>query len=183
MTQFHGREVVATEKADGENTSMYPHHYHARSIDSRHHPSRDAVKQIWGNIRYLIPEGWRVCGENVYAEHSIRYEDLESYFLGFGIWDDRNVCLDWDTTKEFFKEWGITPVRELYRGVYDEAAIKALWDESQRDRMEGYVIRVVDEIAYEDYGKYVAKFVRKGHVQTSEHWMSQAIKPNLLKAR
>lgn len=181
MEQFIGREVVATEKMDGENTSMYRDHYHARSLDSRHHPSRDAVKAIWGNIRYMIPENWRVCGENLYAEHSIFYEDLESYFQGFSIWDDRNVALDWDTTLKFFKEWGITPVRELYRGVYDETAIKKLWDESKRSHMEGYVIRVVDEIPYADYGRYVAKFVRKGHVQTDQHWMSKAVVPNKLR--
>jgi hypothetical protein len=183
MEQFIGREVVVSEKMDGENTSMYREHYHARSLDSRHHPSRDAVKAIWGSIRYMIPEGWRIAGENMYAEHSIRYDDLDSYFLGFSVWDDRNVCLDWSATKAYLKDWGITPVRELYRGVYDETLIKGLWTEDMRSGMEGYVIRVVDEIPYEDFGKYVAKFVRKGHVQTDEHWMSQAVKPNKLKER
>ena len=41
-----GREVVVTEKMDGENTTMYVDHIHARSLDSRHHPSRDwAMKE------------------------------------------------------------------------------------------------------------------------------------------
>lgn len=182
MEQFHGREVVVTEKRDGENTSMYPDHYHARSLDSRHHPSRDAVKAIWGNVRHLIPTGWRVCGENLYAEHSIAYTDLDSYFEAFSIWDDRNVALDWDSTVEFLTEWGIKPVPVLYRGIYDEAAIKALWSDSQRSTMEGYVIRVVEEIPYADFGKHVAKFVRKGHVQTDQHWMSKAVVPNKIKA-
>lgn len=181
MDQFIGREVVVTEKMDGENTSMYSDHYHARSLDSRHHPSRDAVKAIWGSIRYMIPENWRLCGENVYAEHSIAYTDLDSYFYGFSIWDDRNVALDWDTTLEIFQEWGVTPVRELYRGVYDEARIRALWDPSKGSKMEGYVIRVVDEIPYAEFGNLVAKFVRKNHVQTDQHWMSKAVVPNRLK--
>lgn len=181
MDQFHGREVVVTEKMDGENTTMYNDHYHARSLDSANHPSRNAVKAIWGSIRYMIPDNFRLCGENVYAEHSIFYDDLESYFFGFSIWNDRNVALSWDDTLAKFAEWGVTPVRELYRGVYDEARIKALWDESKRSKMEGYVIRVVEEIPYDDFGIYVAKFVRKGHVQTDEHWRTKAIVPNKLK--
>ena len=43
LNSFEGREIVVTEKLDGENTSMYADHIHARSIDSRHHPSRDWV--------------------------------------------------------------------------------------------------------------------------------------------
>lgn len=181
MEQFIGREVVVTEKMDGENTTMYRDHYHARSLDSRHHPSRDAVKAIWGNVRYMIPDGYRLCGENVYAEHSIAYSDLESYFLGFSVWDDRNVKLSYDTSLEFMREWGVTPVRELYRGTYDETVIKGLWTPSERDRMEGYVIQVVEEIPYEDFGTYVAKYVRPKHVQTNEHWMAKAVVPNKLK--
>lgn len=183
MDAFLLREVVVTEKLDGENTTMYNDHYHARSLDSRHHPSRDAVKGVWGSVRYMIPEGWRVCGENMYAEHSIPYSDLESFFYGFSVWDARNVALSWDATLRFFDECGITPVPVLYRGVYNEWLIKGLWDTSKADTMEGYVIRVTDEIAFDDFGTYVAKFVRKGHVQTDEHWMTKAIVPNKLKAK
>jgi hypothetical protein len=181
MEQFIGREVVVTEKMDGENTTMYYDHYHARSLDSRHHPSRDAVKAIWGGICYMIPENFRLCGENLYAEHSIAYDDLESYFLGFSVWDDRNVKLSYDAGLELMRQWGVKPVRELYRGVYDEKVIRGLWTPAQADRVEGYVIQVVDEIPYDDFSRYVAKFVRASHVQTDEHWMSKAVKPNKLK--
>lgn len=180
MDQFHGLEVVVTEKMDGENTTMYTDHYHARSVDSRHHPSRDAVKGVWGNIRYMIPENWRVCGENVYAEHSIFYDDLESYFYGFSIWNDENVALAWDETVTKFQEMGITPVKVIYRGIYDGKLIKTLWDETKRSKMEGYVIRSVEKIPYDQYCNLVAKFVRKGHVTSSDHWMSKAIVPNKL---
>jgi hypothetical protein len=183
MTQFYGREVVVTEKMDGESFTGYSDGYcHARSLDSRNHSSRDAVKALWGSMYYKIPIGFRVCGENLYAVHSISYDNLEGYLYGFSIWDDRNIALDWDTTIEMFKELGLTPVKVLYRGPYDEALIKALWDDSARERTEGYVIRVVDEIPYKDFGKYVAKFVRGGHVQTDSHWMSSAIVPNKIKA-
>ena len=37
---FTGMEVVVTEKLDGENTTMTSEKVHARSLDSRDHPSR-----------------------------------------------------------------------------------------------------------------------------------------------
>ena len=75
---FVGQEVVVTEKLDGENTTLYRRGLHARSLDPRPHPSRDWVKRLQGQIGHLIPEGWRVCGENLYARHSLGYDDLES---------------------------------------------------------------------------------------------------------
>ena len=41
---FQGRNIQITEKMDGENTTLYSDYLHARSLDSRHHPSRDWVK-------------------------------------------------------------------------------------------------------------------------------------------
>ncbi|KIF06359.1 kinase, partial [Streptomyces sp. RSD-27] len=69
-----GREVVVTEKLDGENTTLYPDGLHARSLDSGHHPSRTWVKGLQGRIGARIPAGRRICGENLYARHSLGYE-------------------------------------------------------------------------------------------------------------
>lgn len=168
---FVGREVVVTEKMDGENTTMYCDHIHARSIDSGPHPSRDWVKQFWSRIMGDIPEGWRICGENLYAKHSIGYDNLPSFFLGFSIWNDKNECLSWDETLEYFELYGITPVREIYRGPFDSGKIMSLWNPKDWENTEGYVCRVTDSFAYGEFRKCVGKFVRKDHVQTIKHWM------------
>lgn len=76
-----GCGVVVTEKMDGENTTLYREGLHARSVDSRHHPSRAWIKAFHAQWRHLIPPGWRFCGENLFAEHSIRYDSLPSYFI------------------------------------------------------------------------------------------------------
>ena len=180
---FRGRRVVVTEKLDGENTTMYPDHIHARSLDSRFHASRSWVKSFWGGIRADIPKGWRICGENMYAKHSIYYTELESYFYGFSIWNEHNVALPWDETVEWFNLLGIVPVPVLYDGIYDEKIIKWLWKESDRDKIEGNVMRDADAIRFEDFERRFAKFVRKGHVQTDEHWMHAEIVPNLLRVQ
>ncbi len=93
LAGFEGRRVVVTEKLDGENTSLYRDGMHARSIDSRHHPSRDWVKGLQARIGYEIPDGWRLCGENMYARHSVAYDDLESFFYLFSVWNGRDECL------------------------------------------------------------------------------------------
>lgn len=94
-TCFGGKAVVVTEKMDGENCTMYSDYIHARSLEYSSHPSRDRVKAMWSQIAHDIPKGWRVCGENLYAEHSIHYDDLSSYFQVFSVWNDKNVCLSW----------------------------------------------------------------------------------------
>jgi len=181
LSHFDGKEVVVTEKYDGENTTLYSDYYHARSIDGRHHPSRDWVKQFWGSIRHDIPGEWRICGENMYARHSIPYENLESFFLGFSVWDGKNVCMSWDDTITTFSLIGITPVRVLYRGVFDLDKIKQLWTPNDYDTMEGYVIRLQQSFEYDQFKNSVAKFVRKGHVTAADHWMHQQIVPNKMK--
>lgn len=181
MSQFEGREVVVTEKMDGENTSIYKDYIHARSIDGRDHWSRSWVKNLQGKIGYEIPEGWRICAENLYAKHSIKYNNLKSYIYVFSLWDDTNFCLKWDDTVEYASILGLETVPVLYRGIYDEKAIKALYDDSKRETMEGYVIRLADGFKYLDFNKSLAKFVRANHVsEDNHHWMFTATEKNEL---
>src|SRR5690606_12627117 len=95
---FENKSVVITEKLDGENSTLYCDVMHARSVDSQHHPSRSLVKQLHSRIRHQIPQNWRICGENLYARHTIGYENLEGYFYLFSLWNDQNICLSWDKT-------------------------------------------------------------------------------------
>ena len=80
---FVDKQVVVTEKMDGENTTFYKDGLHARSVNSGSHPSRSWVKDLHARMAWRIPEGIRICGENLYAKHSIHYTDLPSYFLVF----------------------------------------------------------------------------------------------------
>ncbi|WP_078988683.1 RNA ligase family protein [Streptomyces sp. WM6372] len=175
-----GREVVVTEKLDGENTTLYADGLHARSLDSGHHPSRAWVKGLQSRIGAGIPVGWRVCGENLYARHSLPYEDLDGWFYGFSVWDGEH-CLDWDRTVSFLHGLGVPTPRVLWRGVFDERALRKL--RLDTTRQEGYVVRTVAGFARADFGRCVAKWVRGGHVQTDTHWMYAQVVPNGLGPR
>lgn len=179
LSYLIGKQIVITEKMDGENTNMYREYIHARSLDSNNHPSRNWVKGLWGSIRYDIPEDWRICGENLYAKHSIFYEELPSYFMVFNIWNENNVCLSWDDTVDWCTLIGIEHVPVIYRGIFDVDVIKNI--KVDPIKQEGFVVRLADTFHFDDFSKYMVKFVRKGHVQTDEHWMSQPIVPNKLK--
>ena len=175
MDGLAGREVVVTEKLDGENTTLYADGLHARSLDSAHHLSRGWVKSLQGLVGASIPPGWRVCGENMFARHSLAYNDLESWFYAFSVWDgDR--CLGWDETVRFTRELGMPVPPVLWRGVFDEKALRAL--RLDLTRQEGYVVRTVAGFDRSEFPGQVAKWVRRGHIQTNTHWMQAPVVVN-----
>jgi hypothetical protein len=182
VDHFLNKEVIVTEKLDGENTSLYLDHIHARSMESNPHPSRTWVKQLHGCIRHEIPEGYRICGENLFAKHSIHYRNLPTYFFVIGVYGPDNICLSWDDTKEWCELLGLHTVPELYRGPWDENVIKGLWKgiSTYGGEGEGYVVRTAAAFHYDQFWHSVAKYVRASHVQTSQHWMTEKIVPNLL---
>jgi len=183
VSHFIGKEVVVTEKLDGEGSTLYRDHMHARSIFSGNHESRHWLKQYHSTFSNDIPEDWRICGENVYAKHSIAYSALASYFYAFSVWNEENQCLSWDETEEWCSLLGIETVPVLYRGIFNEKLIHETYTKKSKlgGEQEGYVIRLAESFHYEDFSKSLAKFVRKNHVQTDAHWMHQEVKPNQLK--
>lgn len=184
VDHFEGKEVCVTEKMDGECTSLYRDYFHARSIDSPTNFTRSWVQNFHQSIAHNIPEGWRIVGENVWAEHSIRYENLESYFYPFAVYDESNCCLSMSAMEVFLRtvafrdlpnrhELPVMP-RVLYRGVFDEEKIKEI--EIDSEKQEGYVVRTARGFHYDQFDRHVAKYVRKNHVQTDEHWLKNARK-------
>ena len=177
---FKDMEIVITEKMDGENTTIYNDYYHARSIDSKHQEYHSyLLSNILPKIQYLIPEGVRICGEYLYAEHSIHYDNLKDYFLMFSVWN-KDICLSWEDTKEYAKLLGLTLVPELYVGKYDEKFVKEIAKKVVENNGEGIVIRNIESFKYENFSKNIAKYVRENHVQTDKHWTQQSIKKNNL---
>lgn len=173
---LNNRHVIITEKMDGENTTFTCDRSYARSVDSCGHISRNYIKGIWGGIKHLIPSTYLICGENMYAQHSIKYDNLKSYFYGFSIWDE-DICLSWNDTLKWFGILGITSVNVIYDGVYNEDIIKSL----DIGNTEGYVVRPYESFSRNEFSSLVGKYVRPNHVQTTSHWMYSKIKKNTLR--
>jgi len=181
-SQFHGKEVVVLEKMDGENTSIYNNYVHARSLENEYHPSRAWVRKFASRICWEIPDGWRICGENMFAKHAIHYHDLESYFYLFSIWTSRNFCLSWDETVEYAEILNISIVPTLWRGIWDDEKMKEIGENLNPETQEGFVVRTVDGYDYGAFKNSVAKYVRANHVPgDAGFWKTQEIVKNEIK--
>jgi len=201
VTNFNWKRLIITEKLDGENITVYSDgHIHARSVDGGNHSSRNYLKNLMpsklvrsfpniGNCRTLY-NGWRICGEYLYAIHSIEYEKLSDYFFVFSVIDDAGVVQEWDMVKNVADYMGLPTVpviAEMECGSNWVSVLKKQTDKimtSSRfgSTIEGYVIRNADSFPYSEYGKNVAKYVREGHVaENAEHWSKKWRKATLYK--
>lgn len=167
---FEGKRVIITEKMDGENFSGYRDYCHARSVDGRSHYTRNWAKTFWAQRSYELPEGWRICAENLYAVHSIRYHGLPGYLMGFSVWNEKNECLSWDDTVEWFQLLDMPTVPVLWDGMWDYDFVRNAGLKMDARVQEGYVIRIADSFTYGAFNRSVAKVVRRNHVQTQKHW-------------
>ena len=185
LTPFLQRMLVISEKMDGENTSMTSNAFWARSLDSKNHPSRNYVKQLWGNIKHKIPEGFRICGENLYAKHSIWYQELPSYFLVHSIWIE-NDCLSWEDTKYICADLELVTVPIIGYGIYSNElellkSVEFFIGQLNLELSEGLVIRYDESFSYDKFSTSVVKWVREKHIASNEHWMHSKIKANTLR--
>lgn len=176
---FRDEDVVATVKLDGEQTSLYRDHIHARSLEPLSGVDASFVKALHSRICGDIPDGWRICGENVYAHHTIYYHSQNAsppYFKVFGIWDEKNVCLSYEDTLEWCALLDLEPVPLLYQGPWNEQSIQSLFTPSfNGDEMEGYVVRVARAFAYGETRRVVGKYVRPHFVPAhARHWQQGA---------
>jgi len=172
-------DIVITIKMDGENTSMYSNYIHARSLEGIELPG--LLTSLYNTISRDIPEGFRICGENMYWQHSIKYENLASYFLVFSIWNN-DTCLSWEDTIEYTNLLGLYSVPCMYKGPWNEKLVRDLAESNSLSNQEGYVVRVARDFKYEEFSSVVGKYVRKNHVTSDKHWRDYLV-PNKLGAR
>ncbi|MER9421158.1 RNA ligase family protein [Mesorhizobium sp. M0317] len=172
-------DLVVTEKMDGENTTLHRDGSHARSPDSRYHPSRDWLKAFAANVSPQLADDERIVGENLYARHSVAYDALPSFFLGFA-WIIGTEIQPWDLTLARFEELGITPVPTLYRGPFSPNLFDNLAASLDKAKQEGFVARVAEAFAEADMPIRMGKYVRAGHVQSETHWMKAELVTNRL---
>lgn len=184
-------KTTLTEKMDGSNVCLERDRVFARSHNQApDHPSFDLLKAFHASVRHKIPEGLQVFGEWLYAKLSIHYQGLPSYLMAFGVRNlDSLFWLSWEDTELWAEELGVptVPVLDKRRIYSTEAQLETYTEYRATDFsvgggiMEGLVVRQTLEFPDEDFPRVVAKWVRKNHVQTDDHWRTQPIVRNLLK--
>lgn len=174
---FQGRRVVVTVKMDGSQTTAYRDYLHGRTVDFKSNATWHWLQNLHRKFAYEIPEGYRVNLENLWggATQDIRYRHLPLYAMAFMMWDDRNHCLSWDESVEWFRllgevlkeagvPQGLPHVPVLYDGPWDEPLVRGLYRPTHDgDPMEGLVVRLADRFPYGDFRYNVRKYVRAEH--------------------
>ena len=176
---WEGKGIVVSAKMDGENSTFMRDSIFARSPNGGSHPSRSWVRGLHASIAPDIPEGWRICGENLFARHSIAYSELPSYFMVFAIILPGGTFLPWDDVEESCEILGLETVPVLYRGPYSREALEQFEQFAcpYCAEPEGFVVRLSG--AFCDFGNSVAKFVARAPA-CGQHWMFQPVVPNSL---
>lgn len=184
--------ILITEKIDGSNTSLEAEGCFARTHSGPPaHLSFDGLKALHGSVKQLIPKGIQIFGEWVYAKHSIEYSELPGYFMMFNVRDlnyGDGMWASWEEIQEWAHLLDVPTVPVLFQGViHSEKELQKLVHSFMTQPStcggikEGTVVRTADAFQDKDFSKYMRKFVRKNHVQTSEHWKNQEIVKNKLK--
>lgn len=190
--EFLKHELVVEEKVDGANLGI--------SFDSEgniraqnrgaylHLPGTGQWKKL---TEWLSPktelffeqltDRYILFGEWCYAQHSVIYDRLPDWFLGFDILDKMNSrFLSCSRRDRVFHNLGIFQVPLIKRGRFSLTDLKMLLAQSQLGDKpaEGLNLRV-------DKGDWLelrAKLVRPAFVQSmDQHWSRTGIKPNQLR--
>jgi len=178
--------IIHTEKLDGENNCLNRYGVFARSHAApTTSPWTSHLRQRWEIMKHDLGD-IEIFGENLYAIHSISYGDLPAHYFVFAV-----RCLDawlsWEEVQFYAAayDFPVVPVLgQVTRFTTEEAfrqEVLALagepsgfqsWDvqRGQPCTREGIVSRNVSGYPVEELGINVFKYVRKGHVQTDEHW-------------
>jgi len=179
--------LVHTEKLDGENNCLNQFGVFARSHAApTTSPWTAQLRERWELLKNDLGN-IELFGENLYAVHSIEYKRIESYYYIFAV-----RCLDkwlsWEEVKFYAGLFDFPTVPEL-----KVQKVNTLTPESLKDNIlrwatepsvfgsadtlleenctrEGVVTRNIEEYPVTDFSYNVFKYVRKGHVKTTEHW-------------
>lgn len=180
------KQIVVTEKLDGENTCLNQFGVFARSHAAPTiHPWAAYLKQPWELIKNDLGE-LEIFGENLYAVHSIEYQNIEHHFYVFAV-RDGHKWLSWEEVKFYaaMLDFQVVPeitklIAPFYQSEFENKILEIITQESafgsidvqskQICSMEGVVCRNTASYTVDNFKENVFKYVRKGHVKTDEHW-------------
>jgi len=187
-------KLVIEEKVDGANLGI--------SFDSDgniHAQNRGAYLTLPGSGQWQrlgewleprmdaffehLTDRYILFGEWCYARHSVSYDRLPDWFLGFDIYDKKEGrFLSVDRRDAFLSRLGITRVPVIAEGHFSLQELEKLFTQSRfsDQPMEGLYLRFDKDGWLEQR----AKLIRPAFIQAiTEHWSRLAIQPNRLDVR
>lgn len=174
------KELVLTEKLDGQNQYISKDGVYARSHAAfTENPwDRNLTEPggIYDQCKNYLSEDEGIYGENLYAIHSIEYTELPAYFFMFAVRDSEKFY----SHQEFIEMSEIVgiptvPILEIRKfSTPKELEERINYWMAQGSKfgpvIEGIVVKNTESFPVEDFQYNVIKYVRANHVQTDEHW-------------
>ncbi len=187
-----GHELIIEEKVDGANLGISFDAEGNILVQNRgaylNLPSSGQWKNLSGWLKSRInalfdqiANRYILFGEWCYARHSVFYDRLPDWFLGFDIFD-KNTAKFFSCSRrdETFRVLEISQVPMLGKGHFSFSGVQKLLSQSQlsKELAEGLYLRVDQE----DWLAQRAKLVRPAFIQSvEEHWSRSGIKANRLR--
>jgi ATP-dependent RNA circularization protein (DNA/RNA ligase family) len=190
--EFLRHDLVVEEKVDGANLGIsfdvegniraqnrgaylhLPSAGHWKKLSEWLRPRTDALFE-------QLTERYILFGEWCYAQHSVIYDRLPDWFLGFDVFDKSAAkFFSCSRRDEAFRALGISQVPVIKRGRFSLPELKNLLSLSKLGDKpaEGLYLRV-------DQGDWLeqrAKLVRPAFIQSVEqHWSRSSIRANRLR--
>ncbi|MDK5174286.1 RNA ligase family protein [Serratia nevei] len=180
------KEIIVEEKIDGANLGISFNSYGDLILQNRGKIITSPLTGQWIGVHKWINEKiesffdtlsdhYIIFGEWCFATHSIYYDSLPDWFLGFDVFDKKeNVFIDINRRNEIFKKCNITPVPLVSIGqftiseIYEMITISAF----STNKSEGVYLK-------QENDRQVikrAKIVRDDFIQNiDEHWSKKTL--------
>lgn len=183
--------IVLEEKIDGANLGLFFDSDGELILKNRGHQIIKPYIGQWKKIdswialheyklRNYLEDRYALFGEWCYARHSVRYDQLPDWFIGFDVYDRVEECFySVPRRNDLLEKMGITVIPQIARGVYKLEEITGIETVSKygNEIIEGVYIRCDDK----NWNIIRAKYVRSTFAQSIKtHWNKRAIEPNKL---
>jgi hypothetical protein len=189
--QFLKGDVVIEEKVDGTNVgfsvlngsvvAQSRGEYIRRPAHSQFSPLWPWIARRQAALTEALDSDLLLFGEWCYAVHSVRYNALPDWFIGFDVYD-RSVRRFWSAARrnELLQRVGLLPVPELGRGRYRLRDLTLLLSE-QSSRFGGPIEGLYLRQENDGWLDHRAKLVRPEFVQSiGAHWSGRPVERNRL---
>lgn len=191
--QLLSHPVTVEEKVDGANVGLWFDRDNSMRLQNRGeligsqaHPQFDSLK-AWAAVRHyqfnqVLRNRYILFGEWCYARHTVFYDRLPDFFLGFDIFDrDANCFLAVPKRNKYLESLQVAVVPHIYSGTLESIGkLQSLIGSSNLgpEPMEGVYIRLDSPTCLSKRAKYV----RQSFLQPDElHWSKRRLETNRLK--
>jgi len=188
---FFTNPVIVEEKVDGANVGISLDGSGELRVQNRGdfvtpdgHPQ---FRPIWPwayERMHLFQEhlGTRfiLFGEWCFVKHSILYDNLPDWFLGFDIYDrDEGCFLSTSDRDAMFSKLNVTPIECLSVGIHSQSDIEKILEEKTSAYATSPIEGVYIRLEVRGRLKSRAKVVRGDFIQSiGQHWSKGAIQVN-----